>query len=168
MVDEQHDGTPTITWAEARRMNKKTVGQALRGKQQQELEEYAETMGITQDMTKATRQYVEWSAAAELRMLSTKGVLVRRLSQKDIDMNCGRGLPWQIEHKPVGPPKTKRIIEEQAWEVGAENAFESDLLGTIAEILIQMYQRKSQGRGREAQYESFLKRILKQEGGRDS
>ena len=132
------------------------------------MEDYAEALGILDSVKKATRQYAEWSAAAELRMLSTKGVKVRRMRRNDIEENCGRGMPWKVEQREIGPTKHERVIEEQAWEVGADNAFESDLLGTIAEIMIQMYQRKSQKRGLEAQDEIFLKRILKQEGGKDS
>lgn len=73
------DGLPKITWAEAKRMTRKTVEKALERKQL-EATEYAEATGITKNMARATCQYANWSAATERRLLSSKGVKVRMLA----------------------------------------------------------------------------------------
>jgi hypothetical protein len=57
-------------------------------------EEYAQQIGIQENMKKATRQYAEWSAAAELRMFAKEKVKVRKMSEDDMKLYCGRGLPW--------------------------------------------------------------------------
>ena len=85
-------------------------------------------------MAKATWQYAQWSAAAELRMLSAKGVKVKSLTQKHIEANCGRGLPCALKQQPVECKKKEDYIEEQAWHVEAKEAFSGDLLGMIAAI----------------------------------
>ena len=43
-------------------------------------------------MARATREYAEWSAAAELRLLSSEGVDIDRFTPEDYRKYCGRGL----------------------------------------------------------------------------
>ena len=62
----------------------------------------------------------------------------------------------------------KRNIEDQAWRVGADNAFESDIFGTITEIPIQMFRRKSKGHKMGARDMKFLSDILEAKEGRGS
>ena len=68
----------------------------------------------------------------------------------------------------AGSGKQKRNIEDQAWRVGADNAFESDLFGTITEIAIQMFRRKSKGHKLGALDMKFLSDILEAKEGQES
>ena len=43
--------------------------------------EYSESIGIAEDVKDATRKYAESSAATELRLLSSEGVMVNNMSQ---------------------------------------------------------------------------------------
>ena len=130
------------------------------------MEEYATEIGIDASMRKATWQYAEWSAAAELRLLSAKGAKAKWMTNKQIEKYCGRGLPWEVRHKPVCESKEQNYIEEQAWNVKADGAFTGDLLGMIAEILTQMVQRRSKGHKLGNQYKEFLRKILNEEDGK--
>ena len=69
-------------------MTQKAVEKAFKNVHK-EVEEYAEALGILESMKKATRQYAEWSAAAELRMLSTQGVKVKKLTLKTLRKTVG-------------------------------------------------------------------------------
>ena len=93
-------------------------------RKQPEVQEYTEAIGITESMTRATWQYVEWSAAAELRLLSAKGVRVKSLSNEQMAKYCGRGLPWEVKQKPICFGKKENYIEEQAWHVTANDVFQ--------------------------------------------
>ena len=102
-------------------------------------------LGVNCGMAKATRQYADRSAAAELRMLSKEGVLVHKVSRKEIALYCGRGMPWRTKMVTVGGETGKHIIANQAWSVRAVGAFESDVYGTIVDILTHMFKRKGNG-----------------------
>ena len=65
-------------------------------------------------MKRATWQYAEWSAAAEIRLLSDKGVKVKWMSNKQMEKYCGRGLPWEVKQRPVCESKDQNYVEEQA------------------------------------------------------
>ena len=86
-------------------------------------------------MGTATREYAEWSAAAELRMLSSEGVDVDQFTDADFRKYCGRGLPWRTKMVKLGRPAVERVIEDQAWFMGVADAFEGDLYSTEAETL---------------------------------
>ena len=106
LVEDNKDETPRISWAEAKKLTRMMVERALKRKQP-EVQEYADDIGITKSMAKATWQYAQLSVATELIMLSSKGVKVRSLSEKHIDANCGRGLPWAVKQQSIGC-KTKQ------------------------------------------------------------
>ena len=61
-----------------------------------------------------------------------------------------------------------RTLEDQAWKVGASEAFESDIFGTIAEILIQMFKREAKGIGKEMSDLDYLDFIMGDRDGRES
>ena len=155
-----------ISWEEANQITRKTIDKARKKERQPEVEEYAKEIGISESMGKATWQYAEWSAAAELRLLSAKGVRVKWMTNKQIEKYCGRGLPWEVRQKPVCESKDQDFIEEQAWNAKADGAFTGDMLGMIAEILAQMMQRRSNGHKLGTQDKEFLKKILKEEDGK--
>ena len=67
-----------------------------------------------------------------------------------------------------GKDNSKRLIEDQAWKVGASEAFDSDIFGTMSEILIHMYRRASKGIGRERSDMEFLDYILAESNGKES
>ena len=113
LVEPNEDETPPISWAEAKKITRNSAEKTLKRKQP-EVQEYVEDIGIAKSMAKATWQYAQWSAASELRMLSAKGVKVKSLTQKKIEANSGRGLPWAVEQQPVGYNKKEDYIEEQA------------------------------------------------------
>lgn len=119
---------------------------AAKKREQPEVQDYAKEIGITESMEKTTWQYAEWSAAAELRLLSSKVVKVKWMTNSQMAKFCGRGLPWEVKQKPMCCGKKQDYIEGQAWRVTSGNAFAGDLLGMIAEILVQMMQRRSTGR----------------------
>ena len=106
-----------------------------------------------------------WQYAAEIRLLSAKGVKVKWMSNKQMETYCGRGLPWEVKQRPVRESKEQNYVEEQAWNAKAGEAFSGDLLGMIAEILVQMMQRRSNGHKLGAQEKDFLRRILQEEKG---
>ena len=58
--------------------------------------------------------------------------------------------------------KKENYIEEQAWHVTANEACTGDLLGMIAEILVQMMQRRSTGLKLDDQDKEFLREILEE------
>ena len=68
----------------------------------------------------------------------------------------------------MGKDNSKRMTEDQAWKVGASEALESDIFGTISEILVQMFRRASKGIGRERSDMEFLDYILAANNGKDS
>ena len=68
----------------------------------------------------------------------------------------------------IGKGNTKRTLKDQAWKVGASEAFESDIFGTIAEILVQMYRREAKGIGREMSDLDFLDFIMADKNGSES
>ena len=79
------------------------------------MQEYAKEIGITESMERATWQYAEWSASAEIRLLSSKGVKVKRMTKSQMANFCGRGLPWEVKQRPMCGSKKQDYIEEQAW-----------------------------------------------------
>ena len=78
-----------------------------------------------------------------MRLLAKEGVKVRKLSGEDIKKFCGRGLPLRTTLVSIGKDNSKRLIDDQASKVGAPETFESDIFGTIAEILVQMFRRST-------------------------
>lgn len=169
LIEPDEEEIPRISWAESKRTTRKSVETAMKRKQP-EVQEYVENIGIAKSMAKTTWQYAQWSAAAELRMLSAKGVKVKSLTQKQVEANCGRGLPWAVKHQPIECKKKEDYIEEQAWHVKAKEAFSGDLLGMIAETLVLMMQRRSKGRVLDEQRQRFRekdprrKRLQKRHG----
>ena len=99
------------------------VDKARKRQTQPEVQEYAEAIGIEKNMKKATWQYAEWSAAAEVRLLSAKGVKVKWMTNKQMEKYCGTGLPWDVRQRPVCESKEQNFIEEQAWNAKADEAF---------------------------------------------
>jgi len=77
-------------------------------------------------------------------------------------------MPWKTKMVKAGGGGRKRNIEDQAWRVGADNAFESDIFGTITEIAIQMFRRKSKGHKLGALDMKFLSDILETQEGKES
>ena len=108
-----------------------------------------------------------WSAAAELRLLSAKGVNVRSLTNKQMTKCCGRGLPLEVRQRPLCCGKKENYIEEQAWHVSANDASSGDLLGMIAEILVQMMHRRSTGQKLDDQDKEFLRKILEEKDNKE-
>ena len=76
-------------------------------------------------------------------------------------------MSWEVRHKPVCGSKEQNYIEAQAWSVKADGAFSGDLLGMIAEILVQMMQRRSKGHKLGNQDKEFLRKILSEENGNE-
>ena len=72
LAEPNSEGIPRISWDEAVKITKGMVA-AARKRKQPDVQEYANAIGITESMEKATWQYAEWSAAAEIRLLSAKG-----------------------------------------------------------------------------------------------
>ena len=79
------------------------------------------------------------------RCYRQKGVKIKSMTRKHMGKNCGRGLPWAVKQQPICCGKKEQIIKEQAWHVEANDVFTGDLLGAIAEILVQMMHKKEQG-----------------------
>ena len=165
LTEPNSEGTPKISWAEAIKLTSNMVT-AARKRKQPEVQAYAREIGITESMEKTTWQYAEWSAAAELRLMSSKGVKVKWMTNSQMVKFCGRGLPWEVKQRPLCCGKKQDYIEEQAWHVTAGDAFSGGLLGMIAEILVQMMQRRSTGRKLDEQDKDFLRRILKEKDGK--
>ena len=92
LTESNEEGKPKITWEEAKKITRKTLDKARKRARQPEVEEYAADIGISKSMWTATWQYAEWSAAAEIRLLSAKGVTVKWMTNKQIEKYCGRGL----------------------------------------------------------------------------
>ena len=90
------------------------------------------------------------------------------MTRKDMRKYCGRGMPWRTKIVKAGGGGRKRSIENQAWRVGADNAFESDIFGTITEIAIQVFRRKSKGHTLGALDMKFLSDILETKEGKES
>ena len=90
------------------------------------------------------------------------------MTAKDLKKYCGRGLPWRTAMVKVGEANVHRIIEEHALQVGANNAFESGIFGTITEIAVQMFKRRSKGHKLTKQDEGFLSNILEAKDGKES
>lgn len=166
LTEPNSDGTPKISWTEAVKLTRNMVTAAEKRKQP-EVEEYAKEIVIQESMERATWQYAEWSAAAELRLLSAKVVNAKSMSNKQMAKFCGRGLPWEVRQKPMRGGKKDNYIEEQAWHVTAGDAFSGDLLGMIAEILVHMMQRRSAGQKMDDQDREFLRRILEEKEGKE-
>ena len=72
-----------------------------------------------------------------------------------------------MRQRPVCESKDQDYIEEQAWNMKADGAFTGDLLGMIAEILVQMVQRRSNRHKLGAQDKEFLSKILREENGKE-
>ena len=89
------------------------------------------------------------------------------MTDEDINKYCGRGLPWNAQLVSVGKHNPKRVIEDQAWKVGAPEAFESDIFGTMSDFLVQMHRRASEGIGRERSDMEFLDYRLADSNGRE-
>ena len=68
----------------------------------------------------------------------------------------------------VGGAPASRNIEDQAWMVSANNAFESDIFGAITEIAIQMFRRRSKGHKLGRHDIKFLHDILGAKEGTES
>ena len=77
LTENNEEGTPRITWEEAKKITRQMVDKARKRQTQPEVQEYAEAIGIERSMRKATWQYAEWSAAVEVRLLSAKCVKVK-------------------------------------------------------------------------------------------
>ena len=122
LTEPNEDETPKITWAEARKLTRGTV-EAAKKRKQPEVQGYAKEIGISESMAKAIWQYAWWSAVAELRLLSAKGVKAKSMQKKQMDKYCGRGLPWEVKQKPICCGEKEDDIEEQAWHVEANDAF---------------------------------------------
>ena len=110
LVEEKEEENTDISWAEAKKLTRRTREKGF-GNTQPEVKEYDDDTGITESMAKATWQYAQWSAATELRLLFAKGVKVKRMSQNQIEENCGRGLPWRVKQQPIGSKKHERYIK---------------------------------------------------------
>ena len=76
-------------------------------------------------------------------------------------------MPWEVRQRPICGSKEQHYVEEQAWNVTAGDAFTGDLLGMIAEILVQMMQRRSKGHKLDVQDKDFLRRILEEKEGKE-
>ena len=111
LTESNDEGKPRITWEEAKKITRQAVDKARKKAKQPEVEEYAAEIGISKSMWTATWQYAEWSAAAEIRLLSAKGVKVKWMTNKQIDKYCGRGLPWEVRNKPLCESKEQHFIE---------------------------------------------------------
>ena len=118
LTEPNSEGIPRISWEEAVKITRGMVA-AARKRKQPEVQEYAEAIGITDSMERATWQYAEWFAAAEIRLLSAKGVKVKWMTNTQMAKFCGRGLPWEVRQRPVCESKKQDYIEEQAWHVTA-------------------------------------------------
>ena len=72
-----------------------------------ECKEYTGKIGIEEEVSKATRQLAEWSAAAECRMYSMVGVMCKEMPTKELRKVCRRGLPWTHKMVRVGDEKRR-------------------------------------------------------------
>ena len=167
LMYEEGEPKDDISWRKAREMIQKRVNDSL-SHPNACCAEYAERIGIKEEMDKATRQYAEWSAAAEIRMFAKEGIKVHELTKADHKKYLGRGLPWRTDM--VSLDKTAkghnhRKLEDHAWRLGVSEAFESDMYSMIAEILAQMFLRTSKGIGRERSDMEFLDYILSEKNG---
>ena len=101
LTEDNSEGTPKITWSEAIRITKGMIDKTKKRQTQPEVQEYAEAIGIEESMRKATWQYAEWSAAAEVRLLSAKGAKVKWMTNSQMEKCCGIGLPWEVRQRPI-------------------------------------------------------------------
>ena len=113
LTESSDDGKPKITWEEAKRITRKIVDKARKRENQPGVEEYAAEIGIDTSMRKATWQYAEWSAAAELRLLSANGVKAKWMTNKQIEKYCGRGLPWEVRQNLFAEAKNKTMLKNK-------------------------------------------------------
>jgi len=72
-----------LPWEQARRMTQQMVDNSLRHPNLC-CEEYVQRLGIQKQVQEATREYAEWSAAAEMRMFAKARIKVHEMSEKDI------------------------------------------------------------------------------------
>ena len=113
LTEENEEGTPRITWEEATKITRKIVDKARKRQTQPEVQEYAEAKGIERSMKKATWQYAEWSAAAEIRLLSAKGVKVKWMTNKQMEKYCGRGLPWEVSKDQSAKARNRTSLKNR-------------------------------------------------------
>ena len=98
---------PTISWEEARSRTQDMVEESLARPNAWCLE-YTTRLGISEEVGVATREYAEWSAAAELRLLSSEGVDIDQFTKADFRKYCGRGLPWRTQMVKLGRPEAEK------------------------------------------------------------
>ena len=65
------------TWEQARAVTQQMVNESLQHPNMQ-CEEYAQMIGMQEQMKEATRKYAEWSAAAEIRMLAAERIKIHK------------------------------------------------------------------------------------------
>ena len=56
-----------------------------------QVDDYVQQLGIEEESVTAAIKYARWSAAAEYRLLASKGIKVGELSMADLEPYLGRG-----------------------------------------------------------------------------
>ena len=82
---------PVPTWQAARRRLDAHAAAHVHGNRLPQIDDYIHKCGIEAPCLQASLTYAQWSAAAEYKLLASKGIKVGDIPLKDLEPFLGRG-----------------------------------------------------------------------------
>ena len=105
-------------------------------------------LGIDEESVTAAIKHAIWSAAAEYRLLASKGIKVGELSMADLEPYLGRGRLPVLERVSLALLNATKVdnVDKMAWSLGVGDAYGHDRFSMVAAVLKQIFLRASKGR----------------------
>ena len=113
----------------------------------QEVDKYVQQLDIEEASLKAAIKYARWSAAAEYRLLASKGIKVGETSMADLEPYLGRGRLPVLERVSLALLNASTVdnVDKMAWSLGVDDAYGHDRFSMVAAVLKQIFLRASKG-----------------------
>ena len=78
-----------------------------------QVDDYVQQLGIGEESVTAAIKYAGWSAAAEYRLLASKGIKVGELRMADLEPYLGRGCLPVLEHVSLALLNATKVDRRQ-------------------------------------------------------
>ena len=113
----------------------------------QQVDDYVQQLDIENESVRAAIKYARWSAAAEYRLLASRGIKVADISMSDLEPYLGRGRLPVLEQVSLALLKDNErdLLDRMAWTLGVDDAYGHDRFSMVAAVPKQIFLRTSQG-----------------------
>ena len=96
-----------------------------------------QTCGVEKERVRAAVAYGKWSAAAEYRLLASRGIRVGDLTLAALEPYLGRGRLPVLVSVPLSELNNVKVdvVDKVAWSLGVDDAYGHDRFSMTAVVL---------------------------------